>query len=173
MFPQTYAPPPGFPPEGRIVAPAPDCRFLHQARVSLPGPVAPLDAWHRVMAHPLPGMQLAFRIRDWVSARFGVKRIGGFSGAQGQRAEAGQRLDFFLVEEATPERLVLSERDRHLDVLTCITATPAGQGTEVTILSSVVTHNSFGRAYMLVVGPAHRLIVRLMLGRLRRARAPH
>lgn len=169
MFPQTYTPPPGFPPEGRIVAPGAECHFLHQARVELPDTLGPLEAWNRVMAHPLPGMALAFRLRDWISARFGVKRIGGFSGAQAQRAEAGQRLDFFLIEEATPDRLVLSERDRHLDVLTCITATPAATGTEVTILSSVVTHNAFGRAYMLAVGPAHRLIVWAMLGRLRRS----
>ncbi len=169
MFPQTYAPPPGFPPEGRIVAPAADCRFLHQARVQLPGDLAPLEAWNRVMAHPLPGMALAFRLRDWISARFGVKRIGGFSGERARSAEPGQRLDFFLIEEATPERLLLSERDRHLDVLTCLTATASDTGTEVTILSSVVTHNAFGRAYMLVVGPAHRLIVWAMLGRLRRS----
>ncbi len=169
MFPKTFAPPPDFPPEGRIVAPATDCRFLHQARVRVPGALDPLEAWNAVMAHPLPGMALAFRIRDWVSARFGVKQIGGFSGERARAAAPGERLDFFLVEETTPERLVLSERDRHLDVLTCITAHPEGAETEVAILSSVITHNAFGRAYMLVVGPAHRLIVRLMLGRLRRA----
>ena len=36
------------------------------------------------------------------------------------------------------------------------------------VISSVITHNRFGRAYMLVVGPAHRLIVRTMLRRLQR-----
>lgn len=171
MFPQTFAPPPGFPAAGRILAPAAACRFVHQARVELPGRIDALEAWNRVMADPLPGMALAFRLRDRISARFGVRRIGGFSGARATTVTPEARLDFFLVEEASPERLLLSERDRHLDVLTCITATPAGTGTEVAILSSVVTHNRFGRVYMWVVGPAHRLIVRLMLARLRRASA--
>jgi hypothetical protein len=130
---------------------------------------APLDAvgaWNAVMARPLPGMALAFRLRDAISTRFGVAAIGGFSGASRPRVAVGDRLDFFLVEEVCPERLLLSARDRHLDVLTCITATPDGAGTEVTITSSVVTHNRFGRLYMVPVAPAHRLIVFLMLARL-------
>jgi hypothetical protein len=38
-------------------------------------------------------------------------------------------------------------------------------------VSSVKTHNTFGRIYMMVVGPAHRLIVWAMLRRLASFRA--
>lgn len=114
--------------------------------------------------HPLPGMALAFRIRDAISARFGVKRIGGFSPPQDQIPKVGERLDFFLVERLEPEILTLSERDRHLDVLTCITT----HGQHLTITSSVKVHNWFGRLYMVPVGLAHRVIVSLMLSRLKR-----
>ncbi|MDA3888953.1 MAG: DUF2867 domain-containing protein [Allgaiera sp.] len=79
---------------------------------------------------------------------------------------AGEPLDFFLVEGATPERLLLSARDRHLDVLICVTASPVAGATEAAITSSVVTHNLFGRAYMLPVRPVHRILVRWMLSRL-------
>jgi hypothetical protein len=130
-----------------------------------------LAAWNAVMAQPVPGIALAFRIRDAISARFGVKQIGGFTGARRETGAAGERLDCFLIEEVTPERLLLSERDRHLDVLTCVTATPAPGDTEIAITSSVVTHNRYGRAYMLAVGPAHRLLVWWMLRRLVRGAA--
>lgn len=113
------------------------------------------------MADPLPGLALAFRLRDAISARFGVKRIGGFSGAPVPVPKVGDHLDFFLVEAAEPGRLTLTARDRHLEVMICVTG-----GTRLTITASVVTHNLFGRAYMLVVGPAHRLIVWIMLRRL-------
>ena len=114
------------------------------------------------MARPLPLMALAFRLRDAVSARFGVRPIGGFSGARRQAVKVGERLDFFLVEHAAPQVLVLTERDRHLDVMTCITTS----GGELAITSSVITHNRYGRIYMWPVAPAHRLIVRHMLRRM-------
>lgn len=41
----------------------------------------------------------------------------------------------------------------------------------VTITSSVVTHNAFGRAYMVPVGPAHKVIIQRNLRQLQRALA--
>ena len=78
--------------------------------------------------------------------------------------QAGDYLDFFLVEHSAPEVLVLTERDRHLDVMTCVSMADR----VLTITSSVVTHNTFGRLYMLPVGPAHKLIVNNYLKRLKR-----
>ena len=147
-----------------LVAPREKLAFYDSQSIPLPRPVTALEAWNLQMARPLPLMALAFRIRDAISARFGVKRIGGFSGRRADRVAAGDRLDFFLVERVTPQVLTLTERDRHLDVMTCITTT-SGQ---LAITSSVITHNLFGRAYMLPVGPAHKVIVRAMLRRLAR-----
>jgi hypothetical protein len=93
-----------------------------------------------------------------------VKRIGGFSGARRATVQVGERLDFFLVEQSTPDMLVLTERDRHLDVMICLSMTDR----VLTITSSVVTHNAFGRFYMLPVGPMHKLIVNNDLRRLKR-----
>ncbi|EPJ88761.1 hypothetical protein CFT9_05161 [Pseudomonas sp. CFT9] len=78
--------------------------------------------------------------------------------------QAGERLDFFLVEDCAPDRLVLTERDRHLDVMICLSIADR----VLTITSSVITHNTFGRLYMLPVGPAHKLIVNRYMARLQR-----
>lgn len=155
------------PARARLVAPRDALAFLDSQSVRLPCDVTPLEAWRRIMANPLPGLQLAFRIRDAISAQFGVKRIGGFSRAQVTAPQVGDRLDFFLIEQISDTSLTLSARDRHLDVVTSVTT----DGAELAITSSVVTHNRFGRAYMLPVGPAHRLIVRIMLRRLQRGMA--
>lgn len=148
-----------------VLKPPAELDYYHARSAALPEPLTALELWNRLMAHPLPVMQLAFRIRDAISARFGVKRIGGFSGKPAQSVAVGDHLDFFLVEHVAPDVLVLTERDRHLDVMTCISTSPSG----VTITSSVVTHNLFGRAYMLPVGIAHRLIVAAMLRRLEKS----
>lgn len=138
--------------------------YYDSRSVSLPVAITALEAWNLMTAEPGLLLRLAFRTRDAISALFGVKRIGGFSGRQRQTVKVGDRLDFFLVEDCAPDRLVLTARDRHLDVMICLSV--ASQ--VLTVTASVVTHNRFGRVYMLPVGPAHRLIVNSNLGRLKR-----
>jgi hypothetical protein len=155
---------PPLPTDCDLVAPPGRLSFLDSQSLPLPAPMTALEAWNRVMARPLPGMALAMRLRDAVSARFGVRRIGGFSGRRVRAVQPGDHLDFFLVERAAPQVLTLTARDRHLDVMTCVTTGDR----RLAITSSVITHNLFGQLYMLPVAPAHRLIVRSMLRRLRR-----
>ena len=137
----------------------------HDSRsVLLPAPITALEAWNLMTAEQGLLMQLAFRTRDAISSLFGVKRIGGFSGTRKETVQTGDYLDFFVVEHSAPQILVLTERDRHLDVMTCVSIADR----VLTITSSVVTHNTFGRLYMLPVGPAHKLIVSRYLKRLKR-----
>ena len=152
-------------PDADIVAPYDALDFFDSRSIDLREPMTALEAWNLAMRQPLPGVALAFRLRDAISERFGVKRIGGFSGQQASLPRVGERLDFFLVERIEPKVLTLSERDRHLDVLTCITT----HDQRLTITSSVKVHNLFGRAYMIPVAPAHRLIVTALLRRIARA----
>lgn len=148
----------------QTLGPIPDLDYYDQRSILLPRALTPLDAWNAMIGDPLPFLGLAFRIRDAISSLFGVRRIGGFSRRQRSAVKAGDRLDFFLVEEVADDRLVLTERDRHLDVMTTIST----EDRRLTITSSVITHNGFGRAYMVPVGPAHKLIVTTMLRRLKR-----
>jgi len=94
-----------------------------------------------------------------------VKRIGGCSGTRRETVEAGDYLDFFLVEHSAPQMLVLTERDRHLDVMICLSITTDHV---LVVTSSVVTHNAYGRLYMVPVGPAHKLIVNSYLRQVKR-----
>ena len=149
--------------DAQLVAAREKLNYFDCQIVTLPQPVTAIEAWRMVMARPLPGMALAFRIRDAVSVRFGVARIGGFSGAQVVEPKVGDRLDFFTVETIRDDMLTLTARDTHLDVMICVTVAAA----EFAITASVIPHNWFGRAYMIPVGPAHKFIVWAMLRRLR------
>lgn len=150
-----------------LVGPVADLAYLDIQSVRLPRAITPLEAWNLIMANPLPGLAMAFRLRDAISARFGVKRIGGFTGVAREAVAPGDRLDFFVVEAVAPDRMVLTERDRHLDVMVAVTCA----GPVLTLTASVVTHNRFGRVYMAPVGLAHRWIVAAMLRRLARGLA--
>lgn len=149
----------------RTLRPLPELDYHHSQTVDLPVAITPLEAWNLMTSGQGPVMRAAFRIRDAISARFGVKRIGGFSGAPRDSVQTGDRLDFFLVEGSAPERLVLTERDRHLDVTICLTVVAR----RLTVTASEVTHNAYGRIYMLPVGIAHRIIVGRHIRHLRRA----
>ncbi len=138
--------------------------YYDSRSITLPVSVSPLQAWTLIMAEPQPVLRVAFWIRDAISARFGVKRIGGFSGKTRDAVQVGDHLDFFLVEGVGANLLVLTARDRHLDVMTSISTVDRS----VTVTSSVVTHNWFGRVFMVPVGVAHKWIVRQMLRRLQR-----
>lgn len=144
--------------------PLPELDYHDSRSVSLPEAITPIGAWNLMVAEPGPLMRMAFRMRDAISSMFGVKRIGGFSGKRREGVQAGDRLDFFLVEHSDPDMLVLTERDRHLDVMICLSI--ADQ--LLTVTASVVTQNTFGRVYMLPVGVAHKLIVSRDLRRLKR-----
>ena len=150
--------------EIRILAALEDLDYFDSQVVSVSRDILPLDAWNLVMEDPQPLLRLAFRVRDGISKLFGVKSIGGFSNARKDSVQVGNYLDFFLVEHSDETALVLTERDRHLDVMTCLSSV----GNTVSITSSVTVHNLYGRAYMLPVGIAHKFIVRNMLRRLQR-----
>ena len=147
------------------LAPIEELDYFDSQSVDLSRQVTPLEAWNLIMSTPRPAMQLAFAIRDRVSSLFGVRQIGGFSGKRQETVKVGEKLDFFTVETASDTCLSLTERDRHLDVMTCISTA----GNRLSITSSVITHNWFGDAYMAPVGPAHKIIVRNMLSQLRRS----
>lgn len=145
-----------------ILAPLDALDYFDRQTVSVARELSPLMAWNLIMEDPQPLLKLAFKLRDIVSTRFGVKSIGGFSGVSQDNVKTGDHLDFFLVEYSDDNVLVLTERDNHLDVMTCVSTS----GNTVSITSSVVVHNFFGKAYMLPVGIAHKFIVRNMLRRL-------
>lgn len=139
----------------QIVRPATELSFLDSQSVTLSHPMTALEAWRQIMGQPMPLIKWAFAIRDAVVSKFGVKRIGGFSGKVPGQVAVGQKLDFFVVEHISDQVLTLTERDRHLDVMTCVSV----QDCTVSITSSVITHNWLGRLYMVPVAPAHKRIV--------------
>jgi len=153
------------PAKAQLLAPVKQLGFFDTQSCTISADLSALEAWNLIRSQPMPVMRLAFKVRDVISACFGVKPIGGFSQTKTQDLKVGQRLDFFLVEYISTDVLTLTARDKHLDVMTCISIAEK----TVSITSSVITHNTFGRLYMIPVAIAHRLIVRNDLARLARS----
>lgn len=150
-------------PKAVIVADETALDYYDSQTVDVERPVSALEAWTIITEQTGPLMRLAFKVRDLISGIFGIRPISGFSGSLQGNAVVGDYLDFFLIEQIEPNILVLTARDRHLDVMTCITT----GSDSVSITASVITKNFFGRLYMLPVGLAHRPIVGSSLRKLK------
>lgn len=141
-----------------------DCYLLPD-----PDPQAPLlQSWLRLSARTPAWMAALMSLRNRVVRLVGLKDLGGLAARQpGKPAEAyriGDRVGIFTLEQQRPGELVLGDDDKHLHVRLSLLRLAQPDGGSRLALSTVVhEHNRLGRLYMALVGPAHSLIVPLML----------
>ncbi|GLS30186.1 Protein of unknown function [Mesorhizobium albiziae] len=77
-----------------------------------------------------------------------------------------RRIGMFPLLSQTASRIVLGLDDRHLDFRLVVELKELGEGLqEVSATTLVAPHNWFGRAYLAVIMPFHRIIVPAMLAR--------
>lgn len=100
------------------------------------------------------------RLRNILVAPFGLKTSG-----EGAPAPGGM-IGLFPVVSETPERLVAGFNDHHLDFRLVVDVSGETTRRQVTSTTLVKTHNLLGRAYLALIMPFHKLVVRGMMGRL-------
>lgn len=104
-------------------------------------------------------------LRNLLVRPFGLKN--GHADLPGQQ----ERVGMFPVISEAPARVVLGLDDRHLDFRLVVEVKELGEGRqEVGATTLVRPHNRFGRIYLAVVMPFHRIIVPAMLARVDDAR---
>ena len=111
----------------------------------------------------------------WFTGLLGLRdalvSLAGVKTSRHVRAEAERHgretVAFFPVLARSADELVLGEDDRHLDFrASVLRRTGPDGGRELVLTTAVRCHNLAGRAYLLAIGPFHRLIVRSNLVRL-------
>jgi Protein of unknown function (DUF2867) len=105
-------------------------------------------------------IEALLRLRNMMVGPFGLKKSGA-----GEPAPGGM-IGIFPVLSETPKRLVAGFNDHHLDFRVVVDVATAEAGQQVTTTTLVLTHNPFGRAYLALIMPFHRLIARVMLRQL-------
>jgi len=148
-----------------------DIHFHHMGGEMVREDMSALKAYAGMTSYNPCWLRTAFGIRDRCCTLFGLQSIGGFSGTAPASAIApGNKLDFFDVQKVSDEELVLSSSDKHLVVIVALNLAPAKDGKRtLSVTTTVKTHNLLGKLYMLPVKPAHGIIVRKMLDRLKRS----
>ena len=107
-------------------------------------------------------------LRNIIVAPFGLKT--------GHRKDPKiERIGFFPLIAESNEQLILGMNDRHLDFRIIVDLYPVAEGQDVTLSTVLKRHNSLGRAYLFVIKPFHKAILRITLKRLaqRQNRRPY
>lgn len=122
--------------------------------------------WRFVMSQQPSWIGWLTRFRDGIVACFGLKtarRLSTLSDDAG-----GDRIAFFRVYSRGESEIVLGEDDRHLDFRLSVLRSPdpsPTEGGQLTVSTVVRCHNRLGRAYIRIIAPFHRLVVKASLRR--------
>jgi hypothetical protein len=106
-------------------------------------------------------IEALIRLRNLLVAPLGLKTSGE---TEKPRRET---IGLFPILTETQDRLVAGFNDKHLDFRLVVDVATAGPDSassqQVTATTLVKTHNLFGRIYLAIILPFHRLIVPAML----------
>jgi hypothetical protein len=105
-------------------------------------------------------------VRDAIVACFGLKTAKHLATLSGE-ANA-ERIGIFKVYSKSDTELVLGEDDKHLDFRLSVLRTPDSSpslGGQLIVSTVVHCHNILGRAYIWVIAPFHRGVVKASLRR--------
>jgi hypothetical protein len=133
-------------------------QFADAYRVTIRG--AELDARHaavKMLEQQPRWIRALMTLRDLFVRPFGLKTT------ETARRGAADRIGIFPVLSETPQRIVAGLNDRHLDFRVVVAVIGSDTGQSITATTVVLTHNWLGRAYLAIILPFHRLIVRSML----------
>lgn len=116
------------------------------------------------LASQTPGWVNALMlIRNKLVSLVGLKDLGLLSELQKGRAEAdyqqGERVGIFTLLHNIHNEVLLTDQDKHLDVILSLHIKVEGQQARLFATTVVNVHNRLGQLYMLPVRPIHRLIV--------------
>jgi hypothetical protein len=120
-----------------------------------------LDLARKMFGHAPRWMRLLLTLRNRIVALFGLK-----SAELG--IDEGTTIGAFPVVSARDDQVVLGFDDSHLNFRIVLDVSAAGSQTRKLAVTTLVDrHNLFGRMYIFVITPFHKLIVRTMLSRMR------
>jgi len=118
-----------------------------------------------VLLHQAPWVGRLLKLRDAMVAGFGIKTSTELRRASGPGD--ARRIHIFRIYDTSTSEIVLGEDDKHLDfrlsVLRQMRAVPNGAAPHLVLSTVVSCHNLLGHAYLTLIAPFHRRVVRSTL----------
>jgi hypothetical protein len=140
-----------------------------------------METYLSVMGYTPGWMNFLMSVRNQAVRLVGLKHLGSLEvkmQAQDSKPAAsyalGDRAGIFSLCYLSAPEVILCDDDKHLRVELSLYKHQQDGQPVVSVSTVVHNHNALGRAYMAIVGPAHRIIVPKMLAQsLHAARTAH
>jgi hypothetical protein len=132
---------------------------------SAPGFDDALSAYYEMTRSAPWWVNRLLALRDSMIKWLGMTPTRGFGSCSKSAEElsVGDTLDFFEIVHLELGTLLLTLRDRHFDVKIEVHLLQQPHGQSVFVSSAVIPHSRVGKAYLYLIAPFHRVVVRSML----------
>ncbi|WP_395063146.1 DUF2867 domain-containing protein [Paraburkholderia silvatlantica] len=121
-----------------------------------------------VFANQPAWIAMLLGIRDTLVRPLGLKTTVDF------KEKGGDRVSLFHVFERSDDEIVLGEDDTHLDFRVSVLVQPSSHSrSRLTVTTLVFYNRPLGRAYITLIAPFHRAVVRASLDRAQRTGWPN
>ena len=126
-----------------------------------------METYLTVMGNTPRWMDFLMGVRNRVVRLVGLKNLGAMqlppSDKPASSYRVGERVGIFSLIHLAANEVIVCDDDKHLRVqVSVFKHTEQGQP-RVSVSTVVHNHNRLGRLYMAVVGPAHQILVPIML----------
>ena len=124
------------------------------------------DLYLAIFAHHPWWAKLLLLVRSYLVAPFGLKgtTFADLYTPQAKTGHAvGEKIGNFLLFAQNDRELIAGGNDKHLDFRVSVLKLIEGGNSKIVLSTAVTPHNFFGRAYLFVILPFHRLGVRTIM----------
>lgn len=124
---------------------------------------------YRLMVNNTPlWINTLLTLRNKIVKILGLTDVGKLGGIEKMPQEndkdiVGTKLDIFTIEYLSKNEMILMQNDKHLDIKLSILKCEDNNQASIIVSTIVNFHNSFGKMYMFIIKPFHKMIVKRLL----------
>lgn len=111
------------------------------------------------------------KLRDSIVGKMGLKTVGDYSKRKKVSFEPGKDMGLFKMFQMNDHEAIIGADDKHLNFRVSLYVKPGIQNTEVLISTVVLFNNRWGKVYMTLVSPFHKIVVKGMIKQIQKSLA--
>lgn len=142
----------------------PDLRYAYEMNLSNAVTNNPERLARHLYASPAPWFDTLTRVRDGLLTAVGIKTSRKLT--SDMMADSEDRISFFHIFHRQHDEIVFGQDSLHLDLRTSVLMLPADVNhplRRLVVVTVVKCHNRFGKLYLALIAPFHRILVRSSL----------
>lgn len=107
-----------------------------------------------------PWVMYAMRLRNWLVSPFGLKTA--IDKNQMPSVREGEKVGIFRIYKVSENEVIAGEDDKHLNFRVSVHRNLKAHST-ITVSTMVQYNNVFGKIYMTIIAPFHKMVVKSIL----------